>query len=547
MAISTWSYAQCTGMGGTAVNTGGALCPGDMTSIVLAGASAPSMGDVSGYSWVISNADISGSTDPLNSATYVAGLPVTADPAVQLMEVLSNYVSDAGTYYLTSVAFGNGTWTGADMDDIGDVTLDPNCTFTGTSAAVEFGGAACPPSNNECAGAIDLSSSLGQGTSMVVSTGPYDNTMATTEASDPTDGFSCFGEPDGGGANPTLENTLWFKVTGDGGLYFVEATTAGCSVGTGIDDNDTQIAVYTGTCGMLTPFACNEDGSNASNGNYPSALDVQTEAGVEYFIMVDGFNFNGTFSDGEFCVQITEKAAVPCTDPNLTGGTASAADNIICQGELTSIEVTGALAPTEGTVNGYGWAISTGDLQGNPDFANDPTFIGGFAVSAEPVSPLVFDHSSFAGTSATGNYFYTLVAFGNGTWAAGTNETFLSEVVTDPNCTYLSNSFEVEYYETAFCPDSMVSVLDVDKEILGMTVFPNPVKDVINLNINSNDYITATILVSTVTGQAVREEQIRLVRGFNNFTMDMSDAATGVYMVSIASDTHQSVTRFLKQ
>jgi len=530
MALSSWSYAQCTGMGGTAVNATGpsTICEGEMaTQIVLAGASAPSMGDVSGYSWVVSNADISNSTDPLNSTSFVAGLPVTATADLQFQAILSDYLSTPGDYYLTSVVFGNGTWAGASMATIADVTLDPACTFSGTSLAFTYGGSACPPSNNECAGAIDLSSGLGLGTTTTTTTGPYDNTAATTEASDPTTGYDCFGEPDGGGANPTLENTLWFKITGDGGLYFIEATTAGCSVGTAIDDNDTQIAVYTGDCGALVPAACNEDGSNASSGNYPSALDLQTVSGTEYYIMVDGFSFNGTWSDGEFCMQITEKASVACNDANLSGGTATAEDNIICQGELTSIEVTGALAPTEGAVNGYGWAISTGDLQGNPDFGNDPTFIGGFAVAGEPASPLVFDHSGFAGTSTTGNYFYTLVAFGNGTWAAGSQETFLSEVVIDPNCTYLSNSFEVEYYETALCPDSMINVLDVDKEILGMTVFPNPAQDVVNLNINSNDYMAATIMVSTVTGQAVKEERIALVRGFNTFNMDMSDSPAG--------------------
>ena len=39
-----------------------------------------------------------------------------------------------------------------------------------------------------------------------------------------------------------------------------------------IDDGDTQIAIYTGTCGNLTPVACNEDGPNATTTYYPAGL-----------------------------------------------------------------------------------------------------------------------------------------------------------------------------------------------------------------------------------------------------------------------------------
>jgi len=167
------------------------------------------------------------------------------------------------------------------------------------------------PVNNECTGAIDLSSSLEQGKGMTIN-GPYDNTIATTEASDPTKGYECFAEPDATGATPSLENTLWFKITGDGGLYHIEATTTNCSVGKGIGNNDTQMAIYSGSCDTLIPVACSEDSPNASDRNksYPAGLDLQTEVGVEYFILVDGFKFKDVPSIGEFCMQINEKKDV---------------------------------------------------------------------------------------------------------------------------------------------------------------------------------------------------------------------------------------------
>ena len=155
-----------------------------------------------------------------------------------------------------------------------------------------------------CGGSIDLNSYLGQGMGTTTSTGLYDNTAYTSTALDPTTGFECFGEPDGGGAAPSLEHTIWYTFTGDGETYFIE--TGQCSSTNYITDGDTQMAIYSGTCGNLTPVDCNEDSPNATTGNYISGLELATEAGTVYYMMIDGFNFNGAISEGEFCINFTQ-------------------------------------------------------------------------------------------------------------------------------------------------------------------------------------------------------------------------------------------------
>ena len=63
------------------------------------------------------------------------------------------------------------------------------------------------PANNECAGIINISSLLGGPVGSPQTGGPYDNTNATTEASDPADGWECYGAL---APEPSLDNTLWF-------------------------------------------------------------------------------------------------------------------------------------------------------------------------------------------------------------------------------------------------------------------------------------------------------------------------------------------------
>ncbi|NND77293.1 MAG: T9SS type A sorting domain-containing protein [Flavobacteriales bacterium] len=168
-------------------------------------------------------------------------------------------------------------------------------------------GCVAAPVNNACAGAIDISSLfvIGTNTSDI-----YSNVGATVDASDPANGWECFGEPDGTGSAPSLENTMWFSFTPDacGIPLLTSAATTDCN-GTAtdyIDDGDTQMALYSGDCGALVPVACNEDSPNATVGNYFSSLDdIALDPTITYYLMVDGFSLNGTISDGEYCLEVT--------------------------------------------------------------------------------------------------------------------------------------------------------------------------------------------------------------------------------------------------
>lgn len=168
-------------------------------------------------------------------------------------------------------------------------------------------------SGDMCVNAFEIDSLLNfpQGQDRLTSL--VNNTDATTEG-DPATGFECFGEPDGGGAGPSLEKTLWFTFVGDGNTY--KLRTVECSATDYIDDGDTQMVVYSGDCGNLTSVACNEDAADvAPAGPYPAEIaELPTEVGVTYYIMIDGFNFNGSISDGEFCLQVTNLSITSVTD-----------------------------------------------------------------------------------------------------------------------------------------------------------------------------------------------------------------------------------------
>ena len=149
--------------------------------------------------------------------------------------------------------------------------------------------------------------------------GPFDNTTATTDEADPTTGFECFGEPNGSASAPTLENTLWFSFVGDGNNYDIETSDCGGGLANYIDDGDTQMAIYQNDCGTLIPIECNEDSPNATATDFFSGVtDFDTVDGMQYLIMVDGFNLKGAISEGEYCINITNNSFIGIEDLSST-------------------------------------------------------------------------------------------------------------------------------------------------------------------------------------------------------------------------------------
>jgi hypothetical protein len=167
------------------------------------------------------------------------------------------------------------------------------------------------PFNDDCADAEDIDMFFHSGVGVVQLTDVYDNTGGTVGNDDPNAGWECFGEPDGGGGDPTIDNTIWFTFQGDGQPYNILTNDCNGTLGDEyIFAGDTQMAIYSGTCGEFIPEACNEDSPDAVQGDYFAELDFQTEDGVTYYIMIDGFDWTELdeeeVAQGQFCIQINQ-------------------------------------------------------------------------------------------------------------------------------------------------------------------------------------------------------------------------------------------------
>lgn len=241
---------------------------------------------------------------------------------------------------------------------------------------------------DQCGGAIDLTFFLGQPAGVPQTTGIYNNTTATVDATnDPIPTCWIDGFPN---SVPALDGTMWYTFTGDGNEYHIE--TVPCTSTDYIDDGDTQMAIYTGGCGNFTAVDCNDDLSGADD--FRAGLNIETTAGTDYYMLIDGWSdpASGFVAQGEFCIEITQVASVTCADGAV--GTYTVSSEYLCNlaqlSDLITVDPAGFIIPNEGPVFGLAWAITTvpvpagtwpadlpnSALQGSTGFLPNPFAVG---------------------------------------------------------------------------------------------------------------------------------------------------------------------------
>ncbi|MBK9048295.1 MAG: T9SS type A sorting domain-containing protein [Bacteroidetes bacterium] len=144
-------------------------------------------GTVYGFAVLVSSGDISGSTDPLAQPGILGGTGVIVPGSTQTTSLINTGTPfAAGVYYLTPVVFANASGTGP---VITAYTLDPACTYTGTSQMVTLyaaGDPACAVGLPELNGA-SLSVSVSQmGSVLNLNIGSANAGQVTAEVYDVT-------------------------------------------------------------------------------------------------------------------------------------------------------------------------------------------------------------------------------------------------------------------------------------------------------------------------------------------------------------------------
>ncbi len=294
-----------------------------------------------------------------------------------------------------------------------------------------------------CGAAVDIYSYFGAAPGVAQTTGLYDNTNATTSPSDPE--VTCWNE-----GNPDIvDGSMWYTFIGDGNEYHIETVPCNATnyIGTAQQaDGDTQMLIYAGdNCNDLTEVACNDDLYPTGAPDWRAGLNIQTEPGENYYMLIDGFNFQGAIATGQFCIQITQVASVTCADGAV--GTYTVPNPYLCfeaqLADLITLNTGSFILPNAGPVAGMAWAISSQPVPAGTYPSNAPGYLTStgfltapFAVGYQNVGP---DAMGFA----YGIYYATPVVVGGGTVINPANPIRIQNVNPSNGCFFVGASTQL--------------------------------------------------------------------------------------------------------
>lgn len=239
------------------------------------------------------------------------------------------------------------------------------------------------PENDLCIDAVDISQIFSENLGVQLSSGPYSNVAATGEPELAEGLLNYWFDPLAGEVWPSVDQSVWFRFTGNGHTYQLMTYNG---PGNAMYANDTQAALYSGSCDDLTLVTANDDLNGTWSGNngwWYSVLNFTAEVGVNYWLMVDGFNWEndaafqgvaqGTFSLRAINAESLEGRGVcasarPIDDVFNSFTTASQFIGPFDDTELVTglgvdyeADMTGAECWEDGTDDGSVWFTFTGD------------------------------------------------------------------------------------------------------------------------------------------------------------------------------------------
>jgi alpha-tubulin suppressor-like RCC1 family protein len=97
------------------------------------------------------------------------------------------------------------------------------------------------------------------------------------------------------------------------------------------------------------------------------------------------------------------------------------------------------------------------------------------------------------------------------------------------------------------CPTSNLATQNVTLKTLEINVSPNPTNDFVNISYNLENSSQVTMKLTNIQGQIIQENKIDKGNGVQNDTLDLSNQSSGLYFVSITTETGSFTAKVMKK
>jgi len=313
------------------------------------------------------------------------------------------------------------------------------------------------------------------------------------------------------GTSSTESPGVWYKFTGTGEYISALASTEN-------SDFDTKLFVFTGQCNALTCIGGNDDGGPGLT----SEVEFDTVENESYFIYVTGFfsSFSGPrFGEYELSLSCIEPPAPEPEAFNEIDCNAGAAEYSYCYGNN---DTTGwVFASNNGTA--LTLTFTAGTIEGFYDYVR------------------VYDGTDSSGTLL----FESSASFGTidlaGETATSSGDSLYVEVDSDVSVSCQSGSRATWSIE-ADCG----AVRLANPDSLDWTMYPNPTKGDVQLDLTDLNVQAAQIEVADFSGKKLRNIAVTNADR-SRVNMNLQGLTSGVYFVKVITKQGVSIKQLIVQ
>ena len=92
-------------------------------------------------------------------------------------------------------------------------------------------------------------------------------------------------------------------------------------------------------------------------------------------------------------------------------------------------------------------------------------------------------------------------------------------------------------------PTTTTSIKEADKSLISFDVFPNPVKDIATIKINSVKTFNSKVVIYNALGLTVYEKDLSINEGKNKIDINVETLPSGIYFANIRTETNSILTK----
>lgn len=309
----------------------------------------------------------------------------------------------------------------------------------------------------------------------------------------------------------------WYSFIGTGDTLSI--TT--CSPNT---DFDTKLGVFTGSCTSISCVAGDDDEFSCPDSTLHSLVEFISVPGETYYIFITGFNsFSNGPQTGNYDLTIT-CLAPPADAP-------SAENTVDCSSGTTSYSY------CYNNNDSSGWAFTSNDGSSVSVTFNSGTIEGNFDYvriydGADNTGTLLFESSSSFGTIDLA-----------GASGVSSGDSLFVEVDSDSSVSCQSGSRDTWNFDVSCAQARSANEISINDE-LSWTMYPNPTKGYIQLDLSQLNVVSAQVEVYDYTGKILRNLSVN-TKASSQVDMDLQGLASGVYFVKVISNNGTSVKQLM--